>query len=453
MVNNIINSIFIFLNRIKYSVFSWGAWLIIPILMEIVPAIRGFFILKKRLSQHNKRNRELKFVPEITLIIPVYNSKDTLYTCIKSINDSTYKNEAIKVLLVDNKDSDEDFKEFQRAQKDFPELRMQWIKSKQGKSKAMNMALYNSEGKYIINVDSDGAFEPHALENMILKFEDDPTLNCMTGVILTEPDEIESYKKFFPRLLRKLEYMEYAQAFLAGRSYSADSNNIYTLSGAFSAFRRSTVLQSRMYNTDTICEDTQMTFQVKYIDNDRVEICEDAIYVVGAIEGLNKLYTQRQRWQRGSLEVGKMFFDKIKLTSVFKDTNVRTLLYDHTFAFPRIIWYIATMYFIAINFSAQILILTNVFAYIMYVLVGFSYFYTTQKFLKNIKRERKYYLKNWWCIFILPIFNFFIFFIRFAGVINSIGTDSSWKTTSFTDEIKSILSVIRKDLHLKTNEK
>ncbi len=35
---------------------------------------------------------------------------------------------------------------------------------------------------------------------------------------------------------------------------------------------------------------------------------------------------------------------------------------------------------------------------------------------------------------ILPFFNFAVFFIRFAGVINSIDTKSTWKTKDLTEE-------------------
>ena len=58
----------------------------------------------------------------------------------------------------------------------------------------------------------------------------------MTGVILTEPKQVQAYPLVFPRILRKMEFMEYAQAFLAGRNYSAEINAVYTLSGAFRRF-------------------------------------------------------------------------------------------------------------------------------------------------------------------------------------------------------------------------
>ena len=69
---------------------------------------------------------------------------------------------------------------------------MQWLNSEQGKSRAMNLALYNSEGKYIINLDSDGILEKNALTNLVDVFENDLSLNVMTGTILTQPELIEA---------------------------------------------------------------------------------------------------------------------------------------------------------------------------------------------------------------------------------------------------------------------
>ena len=36
---------------------------------------------------------------------------------------------------------------------------------------------------------------------------------------------------------------------------------------------------------------------------------------------------------------------------------------------------------------------------------------------------------------LLPFYNFVVFFIRFAGIINSINTQSSWKTDTLTREL------------------
>ncbi|MGN0318379.1 MAG: TIGR03111 family XrtG-associated glycosyltransferase [Lachnospira sp.] len=435
------------INSFLNSVLFWAAWIIIPLMMEIVPSIGSIIILiKKKLSSKEKYTPAL--FPEITVIIPIYNSQDTLRACIKSINDSDYPNKSIRILLVNNQGQDDSFDIYCKSQEEFPDLKMQWLNAKQGKSKALNMALFNSNGKYIIHIDSDGVLEKSALMNMVCKFESDSTIECMTGAILTEPKLVQQYPLFFPRMLRKIEFMEYAQAFLAGRNYASETNSIYTLSGAFSAFRKSAVLKSQMYNTDTICEDTHITFQMKYLLNIKVSICEDAIFFVDPIENLNKLYTQRQRWQRGSLEVSSMFLKKkMNPLKMFTNVNLRTLVYDHTFAFPRIIWYLILICLMFMNYSMKQIVVSTLVLYLLYIIIGILYYISTIGFLSEFKDIRKYYIKQWYVIPFMPFFNLLVFFIRFAGIINSINTNSAWKTRNFTEECNSFSSRVSKDMN------
>lgn len=433
------------INRFCNSFLFWAAWIIIPVMMEIVPSLGSVFVLIKKHIFH-KEIIKPAIDPEISLIIPIYNSMDTLEQCIRSIDESDYPDERIRIFLVNNQGQDDSFQVFCDCQQEYPQLQMQWLNAKQGKSKALNMALFNSEGKYIIHIDSDGLLERSALRNMVYRFEADQTIECMTGVILTDPKQVQAYPPVLPRILRKVEFMEYAQAFLAGRNYSAEINAVYTLSGAFSAFRKSAVLKSQLYNTDTICEDTQITFQMKYLQKTKVGICEDAIFFVDPIEDMNKLYTQRQRWQRGSLEVSHLFLkDKLKARNMLTNVGVRTLLYDHTFAFPRMIWYLALICLLCMNYSFAQIGYSTLFLYGLYVLIGVFYYISTVGFLKNFKEIRKYYAKQWYVIPVLPIFNLMVFFIRFAGVINSINTDSAWKTRNFTQEKESFVQTVAKD--------
>ena len=433
------------INRFCNSFLFWAAWIIIPVMMEIVPSLGSVFVLIKKHIFH-KEIIKPAIDPEISLIIPIYNSMDTLEQCIRSIDESDYPDERIRIFLVNNQGQDDSFQVFCDCQQKYPQLQMQWLNANQGKSKALNMALFNSEGKYIIHIDSDGLLERSALRNMVYRFEADQTIECMTGVILTDPKQVQAYPPVLPRILRKVEFMEYAQAFLAGRNYSAEVNAVYTLSGAFSAFRKSAVLKSQLYNTDTICEDTQITFQMKYLQKTKVGICEDAIFFVDPIEDMDKLYTQRQRWQRGSLEVSHLFLkDKLKARNMLTNVGVRTLLYDHTFAFPRMIWYLALICLLCMNYSFAQIGYSTLFLYGLYVLIGVFYYISTVGFLKNFKEIRKYYAKQWYVIPVLPIFNLMVFFIRFAGVINSINTDSAWKTRNFTQEKESFVQTVAKD--------
>jgi putative glycosyltransferase (exosortase G-associated) len=420
--------------RLISSVLFWAAWIVIPLILEILPALGSFLILIKRRIDSLKVRPPIKY-PEITLIVPVYNSQDSLERCIKSIDESDYPNNLIRIYFVNNKGKDDSISVFRACQNKYTDLRMTWLDSEQGKARALNLALYNSEGKYIINIDSDGVLEKTALSHMVDKFEQYPDINCMTGVVMIDYTPIKETKERGLRFVRRLEYLEYAQAFLAGRNYASEINAIYTLSGAFSGFRKSAVLKSRLYNTDTIAEDTQLTFQMRYDHGERIMLSEKSIYVTDPIEDMDKLYTQRQRWQRGSLEVSNMYASqKLSAGHMFSDLSVRTLLFDHTFAFPRMIWYVALIVLLATGYSGKTIVVAAVFMIALYFLCSFLFFISAAGFLHDFPTMRKQYLSQWYLVPLLPLYNMLTFFIRFAGIINSINTVSSWKTMTITEE-------------------
>ena len=164
------------------EIIFWSAWIIIPLLVEIFPAVGGFFFLvAKKFRQ--KSEEPLKYHPYITVIIPVYNSEVSLERCIDSVALSDYGNRFINIFAVDNGSTDGSFAIFQKCQMKYPELAMNWTSSAQGKSKALNKALFNSTGKYIVNIDSDGVLRNDALTNLVTRFENNPDIACMIGKI------------------------------------------------------------------------------------------------------------------------------------------------------------------------------------------------------------------------------------------------------------------------------
>lgn len=87
----------------------WLTWILIPIVVEIVPAFISAFILMFK-NRHPVEEPMPMKLPFITVIVPVYNSEDTLYNCVKSIKDSTYPSKLIQVILADNQSTDNSFK-------------------------------------------------------------------------------------------------------------------------------------------------------------------------------------------------------------------------------------------------------------------------------------------------------------------------------------------------------
>lgn len=198
---------------LKSSIVFWMAWVIIPLIMEIIPAIFNFLLLvKKRILMNEKEVKE-EFEPEITLIIPVYNSEDTLKECIRSIHDSSYDSSKIYIMLVNNQGNDRSFEIFQECQKEFEDLLITWMNAKQGKSKALNLALFNSLGKYIIHIDSDGVLHKDAIRNIVNKFEQNKKVDCITGVVLTNPEMIEKQMDSFCAYFVKWNFLNIVRRF------------------------------------------------------------------------------------------------------------------------------------------------------------------------------------------------------------------------------------------------
>lgn len=424
----------------------WITWLLIPLLVEIIPSIYSTCYLFVKGFKKSQLDAPEK-LPFISVIIPVYNSAATLYECIQSIDSSTYPNEKIQVILADNGSTDDSFSVFNDAHNQFNQLNMHWIRTEQGKAQALNSAIYDSIGTYIINIDSDGLLEPAALMNMVLKFENDYTISAMSGTVLTKKQKIQKTQSPVIRWLQKSEYIEYAQSFLAGRSIESMNNQLFTMAGAFSGFRKEVLVSTYLYNTDTLGEDTDMTFQIRHRLKEKVSLCEDAIFYVDPIQTFDELYVQRQRWQRGEVEVAADFSEEqVGLKNFFKNFLVRRLIIDHTFVFPKMIWFFATPVLLFFGYTGKILLLSYLFIYLLYLVDSLLKFLSISLLLRNFQDDQKFYLKLWKEVITFPFYNFIVSWVRLIGIINGITSPAKWHTLGISKEVGQIKKVIAEDL-------
>ena len=133
----------------------WITWALIPIVVEIIPALISTAKLM-HFHRHEPKLTPPGKWPWVTIIVPVYNSEDTLFECIQSINEQTYPKEAMQIILADNQSTDGSFGAYARAQNTFPELILRYVNTDKGKARALNTAIYESIGIYVINIDNEG---------------------------------------------------------------------------------------------------------------------------------------------------------------------------------------------------------------------------------------------------------------------------------------------------------
>lgn len=142
-----------------------------------------------------------------------------------------------------------------------------------------------------------------------------------------------------------------------------------------------------------------------------------------------------------------MFLKKeMKATKGFlTNPMVRLLMFDHTFAFPRMIWYFALICLVFMNYPMSMVIGSTLVIYVLYVLSAFLYYINILTYLSPFKGLKRYYAKKWYICIFLPLYNFMNFWIRFAGIINSINSNGTWRTRNLTEERQSFTDKVRED--------
>ncbi|MDH5754022.1 MAG: glycosyltransferase family 2 protein [Candidatus Bathyarchaeota archaeon] len=103
-------------------------------------------------------------MPKVSIIIPTYNSGETLAECLKSIHGQNYL--FYEVIVVDNFSSDDTLK----IAKEFG---AKIIQQKCNPALARNIGIANSTGKYILFLDSDQVLSPSVVEECVRKCENE----------------------------------------------------------------------------------------------------------------------------------------------------------------------------------------------------------------------------------------------------------------------------------------
>jgi len=110
-----------------------------------------------------------------------------------------------------------------------------------------------------------------------------------------------------------------------------------------------------------------------------------------------------------------------------------------------LIWYFALLAMGCINYSFRNIVIALILINVLYILDALMYYLNILSFLKPFPEIRKYYRTKILYVACLPFYNLFAFFVRFAGIINSIERKSTWKTKTFTEERKEFTETVGKD--------
>ena len=423
-------------------VLFWGVWLFVPMLIDGVTAVAYFIgaFRSRPGARPQHEEAELTHYPMVSLIIPVYNGAEVLGQCMESIRKQSYPHDRMEVLVVDNMSNDGTSEVFFREQEQPFGGAFHWMSLPyQGKPGALNAGIHRVRGDIVCNIDADTILADDAILAMIRGFERDPELAAATGAIEVLPLGA-GYQHPVRYVMAEAEFLEYYTGFRIGRQYQSQTSSLFTLAGAFSAFRRDVLLRTFLYDTRTVSEDTNLTFFISRAFPDMHTACiSEAVAYVEPTEGFRKLYAQRVRWQRGQLEVAALFPEFERHPFRIRGISLpKTLLVDHTLAFPRVVWTFLLPMLYFVGYPLALVVGATLSMYLIYMVVDGIYIAVAHALAEGDARAR--IRRHWWMFLFLPAFRWTLFWFRFGGFLSVLMESKSWRVEDPVTETRESLN-------------
>lgn len=447
----------------------WGVWLITPVLVDGLEALIRLLIVRSRRRDSQKR-RELEEheLPTVSIIVPAHNEAAVIDRCLNSVKAQDYPHEKLEVIVIDDGSTDTTAEQvenhvsggngngngsFRLRGKPIMvgpfggSLALLRNAGNQGKAVALNAGIDASRGEIVINIDSDVVLAPNAVRSIAASFARNPRMGAATGnieidweilesrdsegrLVLDEDGEIVPKRlNIIERFLVRSQFLEYLSSFDLGRRAQAETSTMYTLAGACSAFRRAVLEAGTLYCNDTVSEDTNLTFDLHKQDVTIGFIDDAKIYLEPVIDW-DSLYAQRVRWTRGQLEVCGVNEELIGRSThgAFSRFAVpKMLLFDHTLAFPRLIWAPLILCFPLIGYSWRVIILAVIAMYLFYLAI--EVVSALAVFAVSDEHTRNRIERSGWALITLPIYRFIVFHFRFSGFLVTLTEEQQWTMT------------------------
>lgn len=237
--------------------------------------------------------------PSLTVLVPCFNSRNTIEACITAIKQMTYPKK-FRILVVDDGSTDGS-KQLLRKIKGI-EL-IEFEKNK-GKGFALNRGLEEIETELVVCIDSDTYPEKEAL-NKAVGFFADEKVGAVNGLLI--PDKRETF-------IQRLQYLEYLVSFGLWNSIVSLGNGMTYVTGPFTVFRRSALKKAGyFFDTKNLAEDMEIGLRLQKFGY-RLVVCPLIVNETDVPSSFGKLAKQRDRWYRSRvynlIKYRELFFRK-----------------------------------------------------------------------------------------------------------------------------------------------
>lgn len=240
-------------------------------------------------TRRSRRLRKVDYTPPVTVIVPAHNESKVICRTVSSVLDSDYPE--LYVIVVDDGSTDDTARVVEEAFPNDPRLTV-ISQENAGKAVALNRAVSIAPTEIVVCVDADTIFTKDTIGNLVRPFVDS-RVGAVAGNVKVG-NRVNGLTVW-----QSLEYIT-SQNF-DRRAYSA-LGSVPIIPGAIGAWRRSAIMKAGGYESNTLAEDTDLTFKIKLLGY-RTCTENDALAFTEAPDTVSGLAKQRFRWAFGVFQV------------------------------------------------------------------------------------------------------------------------------------------------------
>ena len=268
--------------------------------VAIIPGFNYVFTFVSLLfNKKDKKKSNSKKEDDVTVLIPVYNAKQSIQETLNSIKKQKYCGK-IYVKIIDDGSTD-DTLEFLKSMNLDSNITL--IETKHsGKASALNAGLETVCTDYTITIDSDTVLHPFAIRNMMKTLTNSSKKTAATAGCLF----VKNAKKNF---ITKLQEWDYTLGIFGVKLLQGNYNSTLVAQGAFSAYKTKILKEIGGWQ-QCVGEDIVLTWQL-LSNGYETNFAKNAIAYTVVPEKYKELGKQRKRWARGMIEA----FKKVKIVT------------------------------------------------------------------------------------------------------------------------------------------
>ncbi len=346
------------------------------------------------------RNSFWKESPLISIIVPGRNEGDNIYRLANSLKEQTYQH--FELIVIDDGSDDNTqliCKSLVKSGLITNYLRNQ---VRGGKASAANLGLRYSKGKFVIHLDADCSYDRDAIENIIVPFYYDAKIGAVGGNI-----QVHNYKD---SLCATFQAIEYYDNISIGRISTSQLGIYRQISGAFGAFRRSSLDSVGGWDIGPGL-DGDITVKVRKLKQ-KIHFEPSALCQTNVPVTFKGLIRQRSRWDKSLIRFRlRKHKDVFFPNQSFNWGNFISFAENVTYnLILNLKWYIY-LFDVLFNFSKQIkyILPLNILIYTIY-----NYF---KYIIFSLFRERKNETIVYFLLYLPLMVFYFGYFLRIVRTV------------------------------------